>query len=308
MKAGAYQHAVLRGGVRIGAGFVAIAALLCTIAVSTLAQTTAPNTNRVRITYVPPDDPSHRPLYQFLRQHNALEKLQELLTPFRLPRTLAIRLEGCDGESNAWYEDDAVTVCYEYMDDVWKNAPKTTTAAGVAPIDAVMGPLYDVLLHETAHALFDLLKIPVFGREEDAADQVAAYLMLRIGKADARRLVLGTAYAYKNDFESPNAPITTSDFADEHGTPAQRFYNLLCIAYGADPKMFADMVEKKYLPKERAEGCEDEYQQVVNAFEKLITPHLDRSLEKVLLTKNWLPDLNARLPDPAHVPPPSVTR
>ena len=33
-------------------------------------------------------------------------------------------------------------------------------------------------------------------------------------------------------------------FADEHGTPAQRLYNLLCVAYGSDKELFADVVEK----------------------------------------------------------------
>jgi hypothetical protein len=30
------------------------------------------------------------------------------------------------------------------------------------------------------------------------------------------------------------------DAIDVHGTPAQRFYNLLCIAYGADAQLFGD--------------------------------------------------------------------
>jgi len=29
---------------------------------------------------------------------------------------------------------------------------------------------FDLFLHELGHAVFDLLKIPVLGREEDAAD------------------------------------------------------------------------------------------------------------------------------------------
>jgi hypothetical protein len=35
----------------------------------------------------------------------------------------------------------------------------------------------------------------------------------------------------------------------------QRLYDLLCIAYGADRDMFADVVENGYLPKDRARGC-----------------------------------------------------
>jgi hypothetical protein len=269
-----------------------------------VAAQSAPTTgaSRVRIGYLPPKNPTHQTLLEFLKEHRALEKLQQLLTPYRLPRTLTVKMEGCAGESNAWYLDEAVTVCYEYMDDIWSNAPKATTAAGVTPIDAVLGPLYDVILHETAHALFDLLKIPVFGREEDAADQVSAYLMLQFGDAEARRLILGTAYAYRSDFKS-SPPISSTDFSDEHGTPTQRFYNLLCIAYGADPELFADVVQKGYLPKERSESCEDEYQQVVFAFENLIAPHIDQTAAKRTTKQKLLPDGNARLPHRPNTPP-----
>jgi Putative metallopeptidase len=45
-------------------------------------------------------------------------------------------------------------------------------------------------------------------------------------------------------------------FADVHGLPSQRYYNLLCRAYGADPKLFEDVVTYGRLPPERAEGCE----------------------------------------------------
>jgi hypothetical protein len=44
------------------------------------------------------------------------------------------------------------------------------------------------------HAVFDLLKIPLFGREEDAADQYSAYIMLHFGKEDTHRLIEGSAY------------------------------------------------------------------------------------------------------------------
>jgi hypothetical protein len=58
-----------------------------------------------------------------------------------------MRLEECDGEANDWYEDDIVTVCYVHIQDIWHNAPEETKPAGVTPIDAVNGPLYDVFLH-----------------------------------------------------------------------------------------------------------------------------------------------------------------
>jgi hypothetical protein len=262
----------------------------------TTAQAAAARASRVSVSYVPPKDPAHQPIYEQLKQLRFLEKLQQLLTPFRLPRALLVKVEGCDGDANAFYEYSVITVCYEYIDQLWKTMPAEATATGVTPIDAIVGPLFDTCLHEFGHALFDLLRVPVLGREEDAADQVSAYLMLHLGKAEARRLIEGVAYAYKTEAEADTAPLTMTRFADVHGTPAQRFYNVLCIAYGADAQLFGDIVQKGYLPKERAEDCQGEYQQVADACDKLIGPHVDRSWAKKVFDKSWLPDATMRVP------------
>jgi uncharacterized membrane protein YhaH (DUF805 family) len=71
-----------------------------------------------------------------------------------------------------------------------------------------------------------------------------------------------------------------SAFADEHGSPLQRFYNLLCVAYGGQPGTFKDLVEAGTLPRERADGCSREYDQVKFAFAETILPHVDQGLLK----------------------------
>jgi len=252
----------------------------------------ASKTNRVSVSLVLPKNPAHQYVYKELKERRALEKLQEFLSPFRLPRTLKFSVAECGSEEGAFYGDDAITICYEYIDKLFKNMPAKTKAAGVAPIDAVIGPFFDTSLHEFAHALFDMHGLPVFGREEDAADQVAAYIYLQLGKAEARRLILGTAYAYLTDAESDDAPLTpkefAEDFAETHGMPQQRAYNVLCIAYGADTKLFGDVVSKGYLPKKRADVCEEEYEQVQDAFEKLVAPHIDSALADKILDRTWL--------------------
>jgi hypothetical protein len=96
--------------------------------------------------------------------------------------------------------------------------------------------------------------------------------------ADAHKLILGSAYQYKADVQNPQVSLAIKKFSDEHGIPAQRFYNVLCIAYGADQELFADVVEKGFLPKERAEGCDGEYEKTAFAFKKLIGPYIDKKL------------------------------
>jgi hypothetical protein len=262
----------------------------------TTAQAAPAPAGRVSVSYVPPKNPAHQLIYQQLQELRFLENLQEFLSPVRLPRMLSVKVEGCDDDANAWYENNEIIVCYEYVDQLWKTMPAETTAAGVAPVDALVGPLFDTCLHEFAHAIFDMLRVPVFGREEDAADQVSAYIMLHLGKAEARRLIGGVAYAYKTEVDAATAPLGMTQFADVHGTPAQRYYDVLCIAYGADAQLFGDFVEKGYLPKERAEDCKDEYRQVAYAYEQLIGPYMDPNLAKEMFDKSWLPDSAIRLP------------
>jgi Putative metallopeptidase len=242
--------------------------------------------DRIQISYVPPKNSAHEAIFQLLKERRTLEKLKGLLSALRLPRALLLKVEGCDGESNAWYADDAVTVCYEYLEDILLNAPKETTPAGVTRTDAIIGPTLEVFLHEVGHAVFDYLSVPILGREEDAADQFAAYVLLQFAESDARRLIYGVAYSYNIDASKPSTK--KNPFADEHGLPAQRFYNVLCMAYGADSKLFADLVGQGYLPSERAEGCADEYAQVIRALNKLIGPYIDQTRAKQVRAKQWL--------------------
>jgi hypothetical protein len=289
---------------------LAVASMLV---VTTMATTAFADSQmiRVQIRYEPPKDPEHGQIYEELKRLRALEKLQEFLSPFRLPRTLTIMLAGCDGEADAFYGDDEITICYEYIDVLLKNMPAQTTPGGVAPIDTVFGPLFDTSLHEFAHALFDMLNLPVLGREEAAADQVAAYIYLQLGPAESRRLITGTAYAYAAEAmkgEMPSSleevaeviraerPRSLEEFSGEHGTPAQRAYNVMCMAYGADRKVFGDFAEKGFLPSERAEFCHEEYEQVQDAFQALVDPHIDQDLAREVFDRTWLGEPLSRRP------------
>lgn len=261
-------------------------ALLSTQAVAKKAPVLKPN--RVDISYVQPPNPAHQQLYELLKERRVLERFRAYLSPLRLPTKLTLKADGCEGESNAWYEesDHTVTVCYEYLDDVLKNAPESTTPAGVTRQDTIVGPAVEVFLHEVGHAIFNLLKVPILGREEDAADQVADYLILHLDDDIARQVVSGVGYMYAHEMQSQTPGL--QQFANVHGLSAQRFYNLLCMAYGKDPKLFGDVVERGYLPESRAETCEDEYKQVDYAFTKLIYPYIDQAVVKKVQPKKLM--------------------
>lgn len=253
--------------------------------------------DRIQIEYIQPKTPAHQQIYETIKERQVLEKLKEIFSPFKLPSTIAMRTMSCDGVSNAWYSRQSgqptMTICYEYLADILKNVPADGTAK-ISRSDAIIGQLFYVVAHEMGHAAFDLLDIPIFGRTEDAADQFSTYIMLKFAKEESRRLIIGAAYSYKDVVESKGVQAPMKAFSDVHGSPPQRFYNLICLAYGSDPQLFGDFVTEGFLPDRRAKSCAAEYGEVNFAFTRLIVPHLDMQLVKQELSKTWLPQSPAR--------------
>lgn len=269
-------------------GFILILAIM--LALPAEAQTSNPQ-KTARVTYAEPSDPAHRPIREEMKSRQVLEKIRQVLSVFRLPKPVALQLTGCKGEADAWYEADdrTITVCYEYIAELLQQAPAEGAGGAVDRRDAIMGPVLEVFLHESGHALFETFRLPILGREEDAADQFAAFLMLQLEDNVARRMIMGVGHMYLADGKA--APAGVARYADEHAVPEQRFYNLMCMALGAKPGLFADAVEKKYLTADRAVGCAQEYQQIAYAMTKLLGPQIDKvELEKLgSRGKQWKP-------------------
>jgi hypothetical protein len=252
--------------------------------------------NRIRVEYFRPINPALLPTYELVKERRVLEKLQQIFSPFRLPVDLTIKMGDCQGVSNAWYDRPAISICYEYLNEVLQSIPQETTPEGITPADAAIGQFFYVAAHEMGHAAFDLYGVPMFANAEDAADHFATYIMLQFGKEQARRLIAGAAYSYRRYVQSSQVTVPLAAFSEAHAAPTQRFFNILCLAFGADPILFADLVDKGHLPKDRARSCKREYDQVAYAFQELIVPHIDQQLARQVLDRTWLPDVNARAP------------
>jgi len=244
----------------------------------------------IMIEYVPPAQRYLQPVYERLKQRKVLEQLRDFLSPLRLPLTLRIRTLQCD-DTNAYWAGRAegLKLCYEYVDWVERLAPAETTPEGFTPQDAIAGEFVEVTLHEMGHAVFDLFNVPIFGREEDAADQIAGFIMLQFGQDVALRTISGTASAYQQ--QAKESSWSRTGFADEHETDEQRFYNYLCLAYGAQPATFQRFVDSNVLPAKRAANCGREYRQIQRSFMKTIMPHVDQEqMKKVQAMQMLRPD------------------
>ena len=150
----------------------------------------------------------------------------------------------------------AVALCFAPAAQAF-TMPKDENAAQFVTSNVIA-----TFYHELGHALIDVLDLPVLGREEDAADSLSAYLTHQIWDEDsAATIVADSANAYllydaeaqENGYETP--------YWDEHSLDLQRYYNLICLFYGADPSKRAYIVTEFELPQGRAERCPDEFSQ-----------------------------------------------
>jgi hypothetical protein len=166
------------------------------------------------------------------------------------------------------------------------------------------------VLHETALAVFHNLESPVWGRQHDAADYAAAFLLLQFGTDVARKTIYGTAYFLNQwDEVTRDGQIMSPDYlGDIRPTVRQRYYNLLCIAIGKDPIGFSTFIAfgrantKIDLPTHRIAHCRglsvaerkghyrSDYEKVARAFREHIMPHLDKERLKIVQNTKWIPD------------------
>ena len=250
-------------------------------------------TDQVRVVYLEPKEAKHLPIRDAMQQRGTMELVRSLMSSFRLPRELTLEVKGCDGRVDAYYGDDVATLCYEYVELIHQHSPKVGTPEGLARADAIFGAIIDTVLHEVGHAIFDMLDIPVLGREEDAADFFSAYMILLFPPDDAHRLIQGVVFMLASEARADlEEPLRLKAFSKEHGLPAQRYYNWLCIAYGSNPQFFGNFVLHGKLPQERADDCDDEYEMLQRSFRKLILPYVDETMLRDALSRvrfDWAP-------------------
>jgi hypothetical protein len=224
-----------------------------------------------------------------------------------------------------WYSPStrSITICYGFMQWVEELAARHIAAQGSGgslPIKLdrngfVAGVFAGVMLHETGHALFDLVDVPVFGREEDAADQIAAFVAVQFQRQVAETVVAALGFMLQatgdrpttapnvNDPRYPKLPANPNSpeyeqalhvrcaldpmcsWSDEHGSGTQRFFNLSCIVYGSDPQRYASWKAAGWVAAGR--DCAGEYQRASRAFAATIYPFIDVNLMKQVQQMRW---------------------
>lgn len=135
--------------------------------------------------------------------------------------------------------------------------------------DFVTANVISTLYHEFGHALIHLTDAPVLGQEEDAADILSVVLLDAFWEEDsAQSLTALTALSFELAAQEDEDPA----YWATHGLDMQRYYNQVCLFYGADPDMRATLAEEFALPEERRETCAEEFALAARSWETILAP------------------------------------
>lgn len=120
--------------------------------------------------------------------------------------------------------------------------------------------LLSVLYHELGHAIIDLVQLPVFGQEEDAAD-VASILLINelFDEATATEIAYDSAFGFLGEARTTEQDGQDPAWWDLHGPDLQRYYNLVCLFAGANIDERSDIAGELGLPQDRLDTCEEEF-------------------------------------------------
>jgi len=221
-------------------------------------------------TYVESPNPEYRPLSQRAKQWGVLEQIaSDMAVRYLLPRDIDLAFDEC-GMINAFYNPNntSITFCYELLallEDVFVPDGNWTQEAQ----DQISGAIWFIMMHEVGHALVDVLDLPITGREEDVADQLAVVTLMEAGEKGAQ-----AAYAGTLAIQPATTEFEQYEFADEHSLGPVRLFNVLCWIYGSDPTKYEPIVTDGHLPEDRAVRCAGEWDRMSKSWQRILQPYL----------------------------------
>jgi hypothetical protein len=141
-------------------------------------------------------------------------------------------------------------------------------------MDVAMHDAIFTLYHESGHLLIDELKLPVLGKEEDAADALAVLQILK-NTPDKKELIR-TLNDVADEWYYSSLRATPADLTgyDRHSLDIQRANAMICLMVGADPASFARKAEARGLGVGDRDDCADDYRRTLDAWTTVLAPHL----------------------------------
>lgn len=226
-------------------------------------------TGKVRYFYNDASDPKQQQILESVRSIQLMEKFARFAaSTVRWQSDIAIGMESCGTPTAAYSRQRrAIVLCTEFITLMKQVASQDATLLRMPKDEfakVVKGLVMGVILHELGHAIIDVNRVPVTGREEDVADQFTAWIAIHYVDTNAQPLLMPYAWFWarlstSHDLSALSEADRRRLLADEHSLDLQRMYNVACWAIGARSAEAERLARLAKLPQERLNRCPNEW-------------------------------------------------
>lgn len=235
----------------------------------TLLMAAAPARAQFVAEYPEAQDPVAARMRQGLMEQRSLELLSRGLNRWiRMPRPVPLRMVECTASDIRWNADEhAVEICYRMAIRLHG------IAAGQDSLRPAVGGAYMFMtLHGVAHAILEELDVPGVDDAEAAVDELAALLIIAAIEGEteiALYFLQGISTLQRAD---PRWGEWT--YATAHGLGPQRFQNVACLIYGANPDRFGELRREGMVPAGAQQRCRTAGSRLLSVWSRRLARHL----------------------------------
>ena len=224
---------------------------------------------QLQVVYSPPKSPSAKIWEAAIKEGQFYEKAARRLNNYLAwPRDVLI-VVGEIGTANCFYTSDQhrIYMGYEMYDFVF-NCFKSIEDERAALRHTFLSMDF-FFYHEMGHCLVGEFNLPITGREEDAADDLAAVSLAEGGQYGGD---VALAAAQFFEIMSRGVDLKKLPFWDEHSLDAQRFYNILTVFYGSNPNRY--MFIEKIVPARTLARSQRDFLHKQRSWDRILNQHL----------------------------------
>ncbi len=172
-----------------------------------------------------------------------------------------------------WYENNIIEIPYLFIQDIRLGYSNTRIPHKRFSLDEFTGnTLFHVIFHEMAHALVEQYNLPIVGKEEDAADNLADILLIYFFDKGDDIVISAADYFFMNGVHKKR--LKKEDYWAEHSTDKQRYYSRICHVYGSNPEKHISLKRRVQFSDERAYRCIRQYAELEKNWLQLLQPAL----------------------------------
>ena len=240
--------------------------------------------DNIIVRYQQTNDIKLQPIAKKLQSDSSIQDAITLMNaefPFRHPLTIVFGAN--DGPLYDPARND-ILIPYTFLDEVEQRfkavnyADDNQSNANPENLEqAVMDVVIHTLFHELDHALIATYALPIVGKEENAADNLAAVLSIEYFENGAEIAISAADLFYLEGDEITE--FEEADFWDEHSLDLQRYYATLCHVYGSDDTQYAYLLEETGFSDERAELCIGDYERMTNNWLTLLDVYMSPEVD-----------------------------